>query len=106
MATVTLTISDPTSRTDGTTATPADCKGINVYRADGDSQLALIGTADPAATPPTFVDKNVVPGSYGYAVTAVDAFDRESAHSDLFPVVIAAPPAPLNPPTIVSEVTG
>jgi len=105
MATVTLTLADPSTREDGTSVTAADCAGINIYRADGDSPAALVGTADPKATPPTFVDSNLVPGTYAYAASAVGTDGRESKHSDLFPVVIAALPALLSPPTIVSAVT-
>lgn len=101
---VVLTLADPTSHTDGTTATPADSVSLNLYRQAGNGALAKIGTADPTATPPTFTDPNVAPGSYGYAVSAVDKSGVESAHSDLFPVVIAAAASPLSAPTIVSAV--
>lgn len=101
---VLLTLADPTSHTDGSAATPADTVSINVYRQFGDGALAKVGTADPTATPPAFTDQNLTPGTYGYAVSAVDKAGVESAHSDLFPVVIAAAAAPLSPPTIVSAV--
>ena len=103
MSNVTLVLADPTTRVDGTSVTAADCKGINIYRANGSAAATLVGTADPTATPPTFVDNGLTPGSYGYSVTAVDSLGRESAHSDVFPVVIVAPPALLNAPTIVSD---
>jgi hypothetical protein len=105
MATVTLTLADPTTREDGSAVIPPDIKSINIYRTTGDGAPALVGTADPQATPPTFVDTNLTPGNYAYAASAVGLDDRESKHSDLFPVVIAAPPALLSPPTIVAEVT-
>jgi hypothetical protein len=105
MATVTLTLADPATREDGTAVTPADCAGINIYRTTGDSAAALVGTADPKATPPTFVDTNLTPGNYAYAASAIGTDGRESKHSDLFPVVIAAPAALLTAPTIVAEVT-
>lgn len=103
MADVTLVLANPTTRADGTPAAAADCKGINVYRANGDAAPTLIGTADPTASPPTYVDKGLTPGTYGYSATSIDALERESAHSDEFPVVIVAPPALLNAPTIVSD---
>jgi hypothetical protein len=105
MATVTLTLADPTTREDGTAVTPADIAGINIYRTTGDGPAALAGTADPKATPPVFVDTNLTPGNYAYAASAVGTDGRESKHSDLFPVVIAAPAALLSAPTIVAEVT-
>lgn len=103
MVDVTLILADPTTRTDGSAAAPTDTRGINIYRADGAAPATLVGTADPAASPPTFVDKGRPPGAYGYSATAMDSLGRESAHSDVFPVLIAAPPAPLNAPTIVAE---
>lgn len=105
MATVTLTLADPTTREDGSAVTAADCKGINIYRSDDGGPLALVGTADPAATPPTFTDANLTPGTYAYAASAVGTDDREGKHGDLFPVVIASGVALLSPPTIVTEVT-
>jgi hypothetical protein len=105
MATVTLTLADPTTREDGTAVTTADIAGINIYRTTGDGAAALVGTADPKASPPTFVDSNLVPGNYAYAASAIGTDGRESKHSDLFPVVIAAPAALLSAPTIVAEVT-
>ena len=105
MATVTLTLADPTTRDDGTAVTAADIAGINIYRATGDGAAALVGTADPKATPPVFVDTNLTPGNYAYAASSVGLDGREGKHGDLFPVVIAAPAALVSPPTIVSEVT-
>lgn len=102
MVDISLVLADPTTRADRTAAAPSDCKGINIYRADGAAAAVLVGTADPAASPPTFVDKGRPPGSYGYTVTAIDALGRESDHGDVFPVVLQAPPALLSPPTIVS----
>lgn len=102
MTNVVLTLADPTTHTDGTAATAADSVSLNLYRQSGDGALAKIGTADPSATPPVFTDSNVPPGSYGYAVSAVDKNGVESAHSDLFPVVIKAAAAPLSAPTIVA----
>lgn len=102
MVDVVLVLADPTTRTDGTPAAAADCKGINIYRANGNAAATLIGAADPTSTPPTFTDKALSPGAYGYSVTAVDVLGRESAHGDMFPLVIAAPPALLNSPTVIS----
>lgn len=105
MGTVTLTLADPTTREDGSAVTAADCKGINIYRANDGGSLALVGTADPQATPPTFVDSNLVPGKYSYAAAAIGTDDREGKHGDLFEVEIPEGQALLSPPTIVSEVT-
>jgi hypothetical protein len=105
MATVTLTLADPTTREDGSAVTAADIKGINIYRSDDGGSLALVGTADPQATPPTFVDQNVVPGKYAYAASSVGVDDREGKHGDLFNVEITSPTPLLSPPTVVSEVT-
>lgn len=105
MATVTLTLADPTTREDGSTVTAADCKSINIYRSDDGGALALVGSADPQATPPTFVDSNLTPGKYAYAASSVGTDDREGKHGDLFAVEIPQGAALLSPPTIVSEVT-
>lgn len=105
MATVTLTLADPATRDDGTAVSPADIASINIYRTTGDGPAALAGVADPKATPPTFVDTNLVPGNYAYAASSVGLDGREGKHSDLFPVVIEAPAALISAPTIVSEVT-
>jgi hypothetical protein len=102
MADITLTLADPTTRTDGTPEAATDLASLNIYRADGSAAPVLVGTADPSASPPTFVDKGRPPGTYGYSATAVDKLGRESAHSDVFPVVVAAPPAVSSAPVIVS----
>ena len=102
MADITITLADPTTRTDGTAESAADLASLNIYRADGSAPAVQVGTADPTASPPTFVDKGRPPGTYGYSATAVDKLGRESAHSDVFPVVVAAPAALSNPPVIVS----
>lgn len=105
MATVTLTLADPTTREDGTAVAPADIKSLNIYRSDDSGPLALVGTADPQAAPPVFVDANVVPGKYAYTASAVDQDGREGKHGDLFNVEVLAAAPLLNPPSIVSEVT-
>ncbi len=102
MVDITLVLADPTTKTDGTPEPASDLKVLNIYRADGAAPAALVGTADPTVNPPTFVDRGRPPGTYGYSATAVDSLGRESAHSDVFPVIVAAPPAVTNPPVTVS----
>jgi hypothetical protein len=99
---ITLVLADPTTRTDGSAESAADLASLNIYRSDGGSPEVKVGTTDPSASPPTFVDKGRPPGTYGYSATAVDKLGRESAHSDVFPIVVAAPPAVSSPQVIVS----
>jgi fibronectin type 3 domain-containing protein len=99
MATVTLSLAPPTTRQDGSAASPADTKSYNIYRASGATPAAKIGViADPAT--PQYVDASVASGSYGYSATAVDALGREGTMSDVFPVVVAAAVSALGAPTI------
>lgn len=104
---VTLTIALPTTRQDGTAVSATDIAHINVYRATGSAAPVVVGTVAPASGSNgqvTFTDPALAAGSYGYQVSGVDSTGVEGAKSDLFPVVIAAPPAPLSAPTIISAV--
>jgi hypothetical protein len=101
---VKLTLADPSTRIDSSALSPSDIVSLNIYRATGDGAPVLVGTADPAGSPPVFEDENLTPGTYGYAVSATGKVGGEGPHSDLFPVVIAAAPAAPSAPTIVSAV--
>lgn len=92
--TVTLTWTNPTTRTDGTAVTVAQVK---VYRGATCSAQTVVATI-PAAT--TYTDTNVPAGTYCYAVSAVDANGLESAKSVTATAVV--PVAPPNPPTGLS----
>jgi hypothetical protein len=98
---VTLTWSNPTTRTDGSPVTVAQVK---VYRGATCSTQTALATI-PAAT--TYTDTNVAAGSYCYAVSALDAGGLESAKSVTTTAVV--PVAPPNPPaglTVTAVVAG
>lgn len=101
---VTLTIALPTTRDppDGATVQPKDIGGLHISRIDGTGAPSVIATLQGPFTSPTmtYVDRNVPPGSHGYECNAFDS--KEGDMSDVFPVVVAAPLAPLAAPTIVS----
>jgi len=59
--------------------TEPDLAGYNVYREDGGTPAVRLNTS-PVVTP-SFRDARIRPGSYTYAVTAVDARGNESRHS-------------------------
>ena len=101
---VTLTIADPTTRTDGTALTSANIASINVWRASGSAAAVLVGTVSPTASPLVYVDSNVPAGAYGYQVSATDKQvpPLTSALSDVFPVVIAGALAAPSVPVIVN----
>lgn len=65
-----------------------DVAAYVVYRAAPDGAFTRVGSARPPAT--TFVDRNVPPGRYRYAVTAQDASARanESARSNEVTVTV------------------
>lgn len=94
--TVTLTWTNPTTRTDGSAVTVAQVK---VYRGATCATQAVVATI-PAAT--TYVDTNVPAGTYCYAVSALDANGLESAKSATATAVV--PVAPPSPPTGLSTV--
>lgn len=106
MTNVTITIADPTTRADGATLAATDLASINVWRTDGTSPAAMVGTISPLASPLVFVDSNVGAGAHGYQVSATDKQvpPVTSALSDIIPVVIAAALAAPSAPTIVSAV--
>jgi hypothetical protein len=94
----------PTTRTDGTAVTAADIASVNIYRAAGTAAPVKVGVATIAGLGFSYADTGLAPGAYNYGATAVDASGVESAVSNLFPAVIAAPVAALSPPTIVNVV--
>ncbi len=108
MTDVTLSISDPTTRADGTALAASDLASINIWRTDGSAAAVMVGTLSPLASPLTFTDNNVSVGSHGYQVTATDKQvpPLTSALSDVFPVVIAAPLAAPSAPTITGATQG
>jgi fibronectin type 3 domain-containing protein len=73
-------------------ASPAtDVAGYSVYRARADEAFARVGSTTPDRT--AFIDAGVAPGTYRYAVTALDAAARpnESARSNI--VTVTLPPS-------------
>ena len=95
-----ITLAIPATKADGSTPESAsDFANINLYRANGTAAATLIGTVDPKIL--TYTDKGLSPGAYGYSATGVDALGRESAHGDVVPFVVPAPPPLLSPPTVV-----
>jgi hypothetical protein len=65
-----------------TPVTEGDLAGYVVYRADGDGPFVRVGSVRAPGS--TFVDRDMPPGSYRYAVTAQDSSVRanESARSN------------------------
>ena len=102
MATVTLTIANPTTRRDGSSLSPADIKSLRVYRTDGSAAQKLIATVP--GSPTTYEDSNVSPGPYGYNVSVVDELGQEGDQSPTFPVIVPVPEAAPSAPTITSAV--
>lgn len=100
----TISVADPSTRKDGTALSATDIVSGNVYRADGSAAAVKLATVAITGTSWTYVDHNLVPGSYGYQVSVTDSKGQEGDLSDVFPVVIAAPVAPPSAPTITSIV--
>jgi fibronectin type 3 domain-containing protein len=90
---VTLTWTNPTTRTDGSTL--SNLASVKVYRA---STAAGLATAPVLATVPapatSYVDATAPAGTWHYAITAVDANGLESAKTaSVSATVPVAPPA-------------
>lgn len=104
MTNVTVTISPPASRTDGTPLAPTDIGSYSVFRSDGTNNV-LVGTVPSSTSPLVVVDTNVPVGSYTYTATDTDNQTPPLTSAASAPVtIVIAPPALAapNPPTIAA----
>lgn len=93
--TVALTWNAPTANTDGSAL--ADLKGFNIYQ--GTSATTLVKVASITLPASSYTTPNLAPGTYYFAVTAVNAAGLESAQSETVSheLTAPAPPAPKVP---------
>lgn len=96
-ATVTLTWSNPTANTDGTPLT--DLASLDVYQVNG-SALASLGVCKPPAA--TFTTNPLPPGTYTFAVSALNAAGAESDKAQITTTIVAPPPPPKKPSPVSS----
>lgn len=101
----TITGNLPTLKADSVTpATPADCTGINIYRAAGTAAPTKIGPAVISGATFSYSDTGLAPGPYNYYSTDLNVAGEESPLSNSFPAIVPAPPQLLEPPTIINVV--
>lgn len=81
----TTTWTPPIANTDSSPLT--DLAGFNIYRGTTATNLARIKSVGAAVT--TYQDTGLAPGTYYYALTAVNAASRESAQARTTPYPIA-----------------
>lgn len=91
-ATVTLTWSNPTLNTDGSALT--DLAALNVYQVNG-TAFASLGVCKPPAA--TFTTNPLDPGTYTFAVSALNAAGGESDKVQVTTTITAPPPPPKKP---------
>ena len=106
MSTVTIPITAPTTRTDGTALDPSEISRMDVELSD-DNGLTFTNVGHAAADQTEFVIDNLDPGNYLARATATDTQDPPLTSEDSSPVSfqVAAPPlAAPNPPTLGAPV--
>lgn len=103
MASVLVTVTLPTTRTDGSPFTAADYGGAHIFRADNGGTATQLGTVTAPGL--TFTDSNVpAPDNAAYTASVFDTSTPplESAQSAAADVTVPAPVAAPSAPTITA----
>src|ERR1700735_2201648 len=111
LGTVTLTITLPTARQDGTAAQPSEVQSITILRdpGTGPATLATIanGTPAPFGATVSYVDQSPVTGTDAYSAFCTDTAGTQGATSLAVSVSVAGQTlAPLLAPTLTASNTG
>jgi hypothetical protein len=102
VGTAVITGNLPAFQSDGVTPfLPANCTGINIYRASGTGAPVKVGQATITGSSFSYTDSGLAAGAYNWGATALNAAG-EGGMSNLFPGVVQPPAEVPGPPTIIN----
>lgn len=100
MSTATITIVNPTTRTDGSALAPTDIAGIDIFDSASPTPAVAIGHVTGAGT--AFTTGVLTVGDHGFAAVWTDTTGHVSGPSNVSVVTVPATLAPPNPGTITA----